>query len=473
MHNKEKTTLDDTITIQYLKDKKMSGQISSLGIGSGVLTADVIDQLRNADESNIIKPIDRNIERHQQKKEASDLLSSLFTTFDANASALNSETLFSNYKVSTVGDAEISLDPGARVDSFTLKTEELALRDVTKFGSFEDRSSTGVAVGSGTLKIGGVEVAYDSSMKLEDLAQAITDAGGSKFSASILKTSEGAFSLIVTSKESGAKNALEIEDVTGGLNSKLLDPNEGYEKVQAARDATFVYNGITMTRSSNTITDISVGLNITLKKEGDTTNAEINLDTDKIKGEMEAFVESFNALMTNLNDLTTVDMEKGQEGVFVNDNFIKSIARELTRSVTQQFNGESLVNYGIDVDREGRMSFKEADLEKALTQDPNRVRDFFAGGYDEDFNRVNGIFGEIDDKIKSYTGQGKMFQNFEEALDQEGKNLAQSRVSAMESLNTRFATMASRFAAYDSMISQMNNQFSSLQMMIANQMGNN
>jgi len=451
----------------------MSGQISSLGIGSGVLTADVIDQLRAADESNIIKPIDRDIERHQQKKEAYNLLSSLFTTFEASASALNSETLFSNYKVTTLGDAEVSLDPGAKVDSFSLETLELARKDVTKFGSFADRSSTGVATGSGTLKINDIEIEYDSSMKLEDLAQAITDAGGSDFSASILQTAEGAFSLIVSSKETGAKNALEIEDVTGNLDSKLLDPNEGYEKVQEARDSTFIYNGITMSRSTNSITDISMGLNITLKKEGDISNSEVALDTDKVKGEMGAFVESFNALVSNLNDLTTVDMEKGQEGVFVNDSFIKSITRELTRSITQQFNGESLVNYGIDVDSEGKMSFSEADLDNALTQNPTMVQEFFTGGYDADFNRVNGIFGEIDDKVKSFTGREKMLQNFEEALDQEEKNLAQSRVSAMESLNTRFATMASRFAAYDSMISQINNQFSSLQMMIANQTGGN
>ena len=45
----------------------MPGSISSLGIGSGVLSSDVIEQLRESDEGLIINPIDRNIEANQQK----------------------------------------------------------------------------------------------------------------------------------------------------------------------------------------------------------------------------------------------------------------------------------------------------------------------------------------------------------------------------------------------------------------------
>ena len=39
----------------------MAATISSLGIGSGVLTADVIEQLRKVDEDRTIKPLETKL----------------------------------------------------------------------------------------------------------------------------------------------------------------------------------------------------------------------------------------------------------------------------------------------------------------------------------------------------------------------------------------------------------------------------
>ena len=55
----------------------MAGTINSLGIGSGVLTSDLIDQLRSADEDRLLKPLKSKIELGVQKEDASTLLDSL------------------------------------------------------------------------------------------------------------------------------------------------------------------------------------------------------------------------------------------------------------------------------------------------------------------------------------------------------------------------------------------------------------
>lgn len=455
----------------------MAGNISSLGIGSGVLTADVLDQLKKADESATIKPIDAKITANQQKQSAYSLLSSLVSSLGSNSSALKYDTIFDKKSVSVSGDAGVTLDAGASIESFTLETLTLAKKDTTKLGSMSSRESI-VASTAGVLKINDLEISYDGGITLEDLAQAINDQAGDTVSASILQTNEGAFNLVISSKETGANQALTITDTDGSGGAGFLDAAlfnaydeitnpYGYEKIQTASDATFKYNGILTTRSTNTIDDLAVGLNITLKKEGDSSNVTISNDYSSIASEFQLFVESYNALMSNLNDMTTFDEEKGVKGIFNDDSFVKSIARDLVKTVTEyDASGNSLANYGISISEKGVMSFDKSILDAKIAEDADAVKLFFSGGTDSEGNEVKGIFTKIDEKVDTYTDSGGLLGSYSDGLKKEGTSLTKSKTLAQESLDSRYEMMARRFASYDAIISKINSQFSSLKMMI-------
>ena len=453
----------------------MAGNISSLGIGSGVLTADVLDQLRGADDNAIIKPITANIDLNKQKQDAYSLLTSLMTTFKSSASALSYDTIFDTKEVNVSGDAKVTIDEGINVEPFTLETITLAKKDITKLGAVVDRDKTKIAESSGTLTIGqgteSFEVAYNATMTLQDLAQAITNAGGDKFSASILQTGKGAFNLVIASKETGSANALTITDTSGNLKAALFAPKDdsnpnGYEKAQPGIDASFKYNGILATRSSNSFSDFLSGANITLTKEGDYSEVSISLDKKPIVDEVQLLVDSYNELITNLKDMTLSDAETGKEGVFTSDSFVKSLSRELSSMMTQFQNGDSLVNYGIDLSQDGKMSFKSSVLEAKIDKDPESVKKFFTGSTDKDGNFTAGIFTQMNNTLDNYTSGRGLLSNYATALDTESKKFAESLESATKNLDARYASMASRFAAYDSMIARINSQFSSIQMMI-------
>lgn len=447
-------------------------EISSLGIGSGVLTADVIDQLKAADESRIIKPIENKVSLNNQKQDAEELLTSLMKTFKASASALSYDTIFDKKTVDITGNSEVTIDAGANVESFSLETITLAKKDITSSGALPDKNSTPVASGAGTLTIGTYTINYDSTMTLEDLAQAITDEAGDTISASILQTGAGSYNLVISSKSTGASEALTFIDDSGLLAAALTDPYDavtnpnGYQKVQTATDAEFKYNGITIVRSSNDIDDLILGVNITLKEEGDISNVEIKQDTDDIIGEMQLFVDSYNTLIQNISDMTIKDEETGAEGVFNSSSFVKSIPRDLTRAITALKDGDSLLNYGLDLDRYGVLSFDSSVLETKLKDDPDAVKLFFTGGTNADGNDVAGIFEDIDDKLNSYTGYGNLLSSFKSDLETQGSSLNDSYLRAKASLDARYDIMTQRFIAYDAMISKLNSQFSSLQMMI-------
>ena len=467
----------------------MAGNISSLGIGSGVLTADVIDKLKSADASRIITPIDNKISFNAKQQEAATLLSSLMNSFKSSASALSYDTLFDAKTVDISGQAEVTVDAGANVESFTLETTTLAKKDIVQSGSFADTTSTTVGssnaadyTGSETLDItidgATYNIPYNETTTLDDLAQAITDGVNGAVKASILQTGANAYSLVLTSALTGANQAITLNDGGGLLKDELLAYDAtnnpvGYQTIQAATDASFKYNGIDVTRSTNDISDLILGVNISLKAEGDISRVDIKQDTATITDEVQLFVDNYNSLISNLNDMTAFDKEAGSKGVFNGDSFVKSIRQDLMQTIMQRVGNESLVDYGIDITRSGVMTFDKSALESKLSSDPNAVKLFFSGGIDSNGNTKTGLFTQIDDKVKSYTGYGKLLSTFETNLKTDATNLEDKKSRAQQSLDTRYDIMTKRFTAYDGVISKLNAQFSSLQQIISAQLNSN
>ena len=464
----------------------MAGTISSLGIGSGVLTADVIDKLKANDVANMITPIDTKITLNKQKQEANTLLTSLMKTLKTNSSNMADDLIFANKSVDISGTLGATITKGANVESFSLETIALAKKDVIKLGAVADKT-TSIASNAGSLKISNAggdysyEVAYEAGATLEEIAQAITDAAGDDISASILKTNEGAYNLVISSKTTGVNQVLTIEDTdgvggasgTGFLDTKLFTAYDettnptGYIKTQTASDASFKFNGIATTRSTNNITDLVYGLNLTLKKEGDTSNVTITSDFSAITKEVQSFVDNYNKLATNLYDSTTTNKEKGTVGVFNSDTFIRSISRDLSKSITAvNTSGESIVNYGVTIDKTGKMLFDKTVLENKLSSNADSVKLFFSGGTNSEGITVSGIFDSFDKKLEDYTASSKTLSNFEKSLKTESTNLTKNKTNAQKSLDARYETLTAKYAAYDSMISKMESQFSSLKMMI-------
>ena len=93
-----------------------------------------------------------------------------------------------------------------------------------------------------------------TSTNLTGLADELSKLDG--VNAQVVKVSDGNYTLVVNS-ESGSGNALSI---TGHASINTSD----YSSVQqvAAQDASFEYNGLTITRESNTVNDLIDGVSL-------------------------------------------------------------------------------------------------------------------------------------------------------------------------------------------------------------------
>ncbi len=559
----------------------MAGTINSLGLGSGVLTADLLDKLKSADEATIITPIKNKITLNSQKSQALDLLNSLMTTFKSSVSALDDDTLYQKRSVSGNNDGvSVSAAAGTQIRDFTLEVTAIAKKNVLQSGSFSSPTSA-IANGAGTLNfnIAGTDYTmdYTAATTLTDLKNLINDNAGSAASASILQTGTNAYSLVVTSKEtgktqtismndlsgnlkpggaletagvksgsflskddfiagtgtsgdtiitvggtaynfayddtttlqgladqinahstlsnnvtasvvkyaandyrlvltpkSGVSSAITITDSAAGLDAALTSTTDtagGVSVVQNARDASFKFDGITLTRSTNTITDIASGMTVTLLKDNSSANISITQNRDQIAAEVKGLVTSYNTLQKQLGEMIGFDKDAGKVGIFNGDNTIKNLGREITRLMTSFSNsGYSLPQYGIDLSKEGVMSFNETTFMEKMNADPEKTEAFFSGqttvNSQGSSTYTAGVFSSLNDLVKNYTKVNGTLFNLTNEIDTNATKLAKEQTKAAQLLEARYSAMQAKFAAYDSLISKINSQFSALKQQI-------
>jgi flagellar hook-associated protein 2 len=455
----------------------MAGTVSSLGIGSSVLTADVIDKLKAADTANIVTPIDNKITLQTQKKSALDLLKSLLSSFKSSVSSLSDDTLYQKRSVSGNTDAvSVSALSGSAIQSFSISDTVMAKKSILESGSFSSTTAT-VSSGSGTMSLAidgqTFDIGYTNSTTLTDLKESINTKAGAKVTASILQTGASEYHLVLTSKETGSAQSISLSDSAGGtLKNELktydLTTNPtGVQSIQAAGDASFKYNGISITRASNTVSDLIVGVSINLLKDAGSTNISISQNTTAISDEMSNLVTSYNTLTKQLDEMTLADLDNGKVGIFNGDNTIKSIKREITKMLTSiNSDGNSLAQHGIGLSEDGTMKFTKSEFDAKMSSDATALEAFFSGATSEDGEYTEGIFGNINSLVDSYTSSSGLMSNLLNGSDTESKALKEERTRAAALLTARYDTMTARFAMYDAIISKLNSQFSAVQMQI-------
>jgi flagellar hook-associated protein 2 len=458
----------------------MSGTINSLGLGSGVLTSDLLDKLKSADTAALITPIDAKLTLQKQKDGALSLLGSLLTTFKSSVSSLSDTGLYQKRNVSGNTDSvSVTANAGVAVQSFSITDTQLALKNVKESGKFTATSSS-VATGAGTVTLaaGGASYAidYTSSTSLETFKDSINSIAGGSVKASTLQVGTGDFRLILTSVNTGETQTISLTDSAGGtLDTKLLAYDSvanptGMQEIQAARDASFKFNGITLTRSSNSITDITLGMTINLLKDGGSTNIAISQDTQSISDALSSFTTNYNSLTSQLTSMTTTNVTEGKVGIFNGDSTINSITREVNKLITSvSTSGLSLPQFGINLSEAGIMSFKSADFLTKFKADATKAETFFAESstvVNNNIVKTNGVFTDIKDLLTRYTDPKGTINTLTTGSATETKTLLATKTRSQALLDARYDTMQARFAAYDSMISKLNNQFNALKQQI-------
>jgi flagellar hook-associated protein 2 len=457
----------------------MAGTLSSLGIGSsGALSAETIDKLKANDQKLQIDPITRKIELTGQQNQAYDLISSLMSSLSASTGSLSGDLLYLDRSTSVTGDAvSVTASAGVSAQSFSLEVADLATKEIQESDQFIATTSF-VASGAGTISIGIGASSYDidvtATTTLEELAQSINNAAGDSVKAQVLNVADGDYRLILTSKETGSDQTISVTDSSAVLLNNLVQG----APIQAGTDAHFKYNGINFTRSSNSVDDISVGINITLNEVG-LSNVTISQNSENIVEEMKGFVAAYNSLSKEIDNSLTADPEKGTIGVFNGDNTFKSLTRDLKSVLfSTDGNNESLAGYfttvnsagafesAFELTENGVLTFNETVFKTKFDSDPTAAEEFLKYSTNSDGDQVDGLFKKLDDFLENQIGFNGTFTQFGDSLNSKITKLEEEQLRTQELLNARYDTMFLRFAAFDKIIGGLERQFSSLSLQI-------
>lgn len=454
------------------KGFKMAGTISSLGIGSSILTQDVLDQLRQVDESSFLSPLTNKISIASSQVSAMGQISTWMSDLATAAYDLKSFSLYSE-RTATVTGSGVSVTAAANTDlqSFSLEVVSLATKTVKESGQFASKTDPVVASGTGSLNlnVGGTDytINYDATTTLESLKNTINTIAGEKAGASIVQLSDGNFRLFLSSKETGAAQNITITDTSGLLNGTQL--TTGMTAIQSGTDATFKFNGVNVTRSSNVITDLVAGATITLEKAEESATVDITQNQDIILEKLKSFVEKYNAAAGGIAKMTHSSAEESQRGIFNADSTVKSMLRELQNMMIGTL-GSSMANYGLELDKSGVLSLKEDVFKSQMSSNASNVQAFFAGGTylntDGSTTTLTGFFTTFQSGVENYSEYNGLIDSYETALQQKKTRLETDKENAIERLDKKYETMAKQFAAYDAMIARMTQQGSFLTQMI-------
>jgi flagellar hook-associated protein 2 len=428
------------------------------GVGSGFDWQTMLEQLRQVEEQQYIKPLENQKDRQEDVLSAwntvstklSELLSAVQDMEDASDFDLFTSSLSSSSSLDPESLLSVTVGSGAAKSRFDIQITNLAKAE--KLQSTSVASASDPAGWTGTLTIEGHDVTLDGK-SLNELRYEInslnTGDNATGVMASVIKVSDSDYRLILTSEEEGAAG-IQFTDAPGDYFSTL----------QAGEDAAFTIDGIAMTRSSNTISDAIEGVTLQLRGEDPATTLTLSLDRDEegIQAKIQTFVDAYNSVIEYINEQFQYNSVSNEaKGALFGDAQLRSIKSRLQTTVL----GQELFNYGITFSREGTLEFDAEEFKDALSQD--------YGGTVSKFNDLaQSLQSVLDALTDSVDGTVKtQIKSVEKKID-----TLDDRMQTMEErIDAELERLKAQFIAMDNAMNTMNNQLSSLSQLFSSLSG--
>tara|TARA_B100000519_G_scaffold184950_1_gene179711 strand:- start:467 stop:2461 length:1995 start_codon:yes stop_codon:yes gene_type:complete len=375
--------------------------ISSLGLGSGVLNSDLVDQLVQAERAPTENRLTQKTEQTQALLSAYGKLRSAVTELRLPMRQLSAPDNLKAFSASSSNEGiGVSVD-STKASRGTYSVEVTSLAGAQALASrdvFADRDATSVGQGTLTLNVGDktTNLTIDSSNDtLQGLANAINDSDAG-VSAGVIDTGNG-FQLVLSADETGTANAVSISvsGDTGGTDTDNqglsrfafntgMDTDAGLQETIAASDAVMKINGVEVTRSTNSFENVIDGLTFDITETGSST-IKVQQDLGAVADRVQGFVDKFNSLQSTIDSLAGFNAEAGVGSLLTGDSTVRSIQNQLRQVLTRVVPGlenssvRSLADVGITTNFEtGGLEFDRARFEEQLKNNPDDVTALFA-----------------------------------------------------------------------------------------------
>jgi flagellar hook-associated protein 2 len=371
-----------------------SNIVNTLGAGSGIDVKGLAQSLVDAEKTPKKERIDDKIKQTEAKITGFGAVKFALSELKTAFGKLNDASDFSSIKPNNTqpNALGISASTTAEAGSYNIEVLQTALMQRTASSSFADRATplnvispatTGTAF-SLNLTVGGVDKG-DISVDNPSPAGMVSAINGAKLGVTAQLINTGNGYNVVISGETGASKAFTLtsKDSNGAAVADVSFTNN----LQTATDASLKINGLTVSRSSNTVTDVIDG--VTLDLFANTTGSariDLNRDTAGIKDSIKGLVSAYNDFEETLKILGDRKSEVEEfGGALAGDSLLQSVRTQVRAMITDTSStpGTTILaarNVGLSLDRNGKLTLDESKLDTALQNNFAEVSTMFTAG---------------------------------------------------------------------------------------------
>ncbi|MBF4991611.1 flagellar filament capping protein FliD [Methylophilus sp. QUAN] len=391
----------------------MASIVSSTGASGLPIDSLVTAQMQA--EQQPITDIKTKISSYNTKLSAYSTLKSGLSTFQTAVDKLATAAKFNAQSVTASDATSISATANgtAVLGNYSVSVTQLATSQKLAspaYSSATDIVGTGkltISFGTYTAANGGTPASFTANADKSDITIDITssnntlagirdaiNAKNASVSASIVNDGTGN-RLVITSKDTGEVNSLKISVAdddgnntdTGGLSALAYDPlasSNNMTQMTAAKNALLTVDGMSISKASNTVSDVIQGVTLTLKTVTSASNTlSVGTDTDTIQSSVQSFVDAYNALNTSMRNLTKfVSAGSTSNGALLGDstarNIMVKLKSMLSASSPTATTYKTLSDIGVSMGSDGSLSLDSTKLQKAITNNVGDVAKLFS-----------------------------------------------------------------------------------------------
>jgi flagellar hook-associated protein 2 len=456
--------------------------ISFGGLASGLDTKAIIQALVAIERRPIAALEQKKTSLGKQKSLFGDLRG-LLGKLETAAKALKTTSDFLVRKASSDKEEIVTASAGsaASAGTYTLRVVSLAKAQVNaSSGSASPSASLGAPgtlqldVGGAThfIAVGGVVNGVTEPPTLERIAAAINaadDANATGVRAEVVDTGNSGnnrYQLVVRSEQAGTASGFSISYDDGDPAFQAVINSVGSNVLTQATDARVQLNGgVTVTRSSNTISDLIAGVTLELKSDASPTQSvaiTVSNDSTATTKKVQDFVDAYNKVVDFLADQNQLDADGKAKGPLFGDSTLRALRAGLRTIAGSAVPGtgnasfQLLSQLGVKADTAGKLTLTGTALAEALATDEAAVAAVFTSS-------ANGIAGRVVAQIDVYTDSvDGLIKNRTEAFDRQSKD-ATTRITQAERRLTSFEKqLEQKYANLEQLMGRLQSQGSSL-----------
>jgi flagellar hook-associated protein 2 len=254
------------------------------------------------------------------------------------------------------------------------------------------------------------------------------------------------YKLLIVANDTGTANSVNVtENLSGGAALNIVTIAG-----QEAQDAEFTVNGLSISKSSNTVSDVIEGVTFTLKDITDTAiTLAVEKDFDAIVNSINEFITAYNGINAYINSQFTYNSTTHTAGVLSGDSTLyriqSALQNQITQIVSNSYTSYSVAGQvGLQFNRDGSLSLDEGKFRSALSNNFTGVAALFLG------DGGAGIFTGLQNQLDSITDPlSGPIQSSEDSLNKQIKRLNDEILDYQYRLDKREELLFAQFSKAD------------------------